>query len=93
MTGKVLEHAGFQGALCFWDCRWFETNVPLGTAKSALDVLAGVTSEYLLNVGRTVTFLSDKFANQMTSEVRFCSGATVGLMFTINAGNHSSYLV
>ena len=51
--------------------------MPLGTAKSALDVLAGVTSEYLLNVGRTITFLSDKYANKMTPEVRVCLGATV----------------
>jgi transcriptional activator SPT7 len=51
MSGKVLEHAGFQG-----------------TAKSALDVLTGVTSEYLLNVGRTIKLLSDKFANKMTPE-------------------------
>ena len=45
------------------------TNVFAGTAKSALDVLAGVTSEYLLNVGRTITFLSDRFAHKMTPEV------------------------
>lgn len=41
----------------------------LGTAKSALDVLGGVASEYLLNVGRTIKLLSDKFANKMTPEV------------------------
>lgn len=47
-----------------------ETNLTLGAAKSALDVLAGVASEYLLNVGRTIKLLSDKFANKMTPEVR-----------------------
>jgi transcriptional activator SPT7 len=41
-----------------------ETDLCLGTAKSALDVLAGVASEYLLNVGRTIKLLSDKFAIQ-----------------------------
>jgi hypothetical protein len=64
-----------------------------GTAKSALDVLAGVASEYLLNVGRTITFLSDKFAHTMTPEVIFCSTVIVVLMFTTTAGNHSSYPV
>jgi len=39
-----------------------------GTSKVALDVLAGVTSEFLLNVGRTIRFLSDKHANRMTAE-------------------------
>jgi hypothetical protein len=64
-----------------------------GTAKSALDVLAGVTSGYLHNVGRTIAFLSDKFAQKMTPEVIFRSSATVVPVFTIFTGNHSSYLV
>jgi transcriptional activator SPT7 len=40
-----------------------------GTSEVALDVLAGVTSEYLLNVGRTMRFLCDKYAQKMTPEV------------------------
>ncbi|GLB37890.1 putative bromo domain containing protein [Lyophyllum shimeji] len=51
MSGKVLEHVGFQG-----------------TSQAALEVLAGVTSEYLLNVGRTIRFLCDKYCNTMTPE-------------------------
>ncbi|KAJ7215027.1 hypothetical protein GGX14DRAFT_518637 [Mycena pura] len=39
-----------------------------GTSKSALDVLASVTSEYLLNVGRTIRFLCDKYSHTMTPE-------------------------
>lgn len=35
----------------------------------ALDVLSSVTAEYLLNVGRTIRFLCDKYGNQMTAEV------------------------
>ena len=35
----------------------------------ALEVLAGVTSEYLLNVGRTMRFLCDKYDTKMTAEV------------------------
>ncbi|KAJ3809100.1 hypothetical protein F5876DRAFT_44602, partial [Lentinula aff. lateritia] len=39
-----------------------------GTSRAALDVLSGVASEYLLNVGRTIKFLCDKFANTMSAE-------------------------
>ncbi|KAF7308941.1 SAGA complex protein [Mycena kentingensis (nom. inval.)] len=39
-----------------------------GTSKVALDVLASVTSEYLLNVGRTLRFMSDKYGKTMTPE-------------------------
>ncbi|KIP09038.1 hypothetical protein PHLGIDRAFT_103496 [Phlebiopsis gigantea 11061_1 CR5-6] len=39
-----------------------------GSSKVALDVLAGVTSDYLLNVGRTLRFLCDKYTHKMTSE-------------------------
>jgi hypothetical protein len=43
--------------------------VLIGTSRVALDVLAGVASEYLLNVGRTIRFLCDKYSNSMTAEV------------------------
>ncbi|KAG7091403.1 hypothetical protein E1B28_010440 [Marasmius oreades] len=39
-----------------------------GTSRVALNVMAGVTSEYLQNVGRTIKFLSDKFGNTMSAE-------------------------
>ncbi|KDQ56329.1 hypothetical protein JAAARDRAFT_208033 [Jaapia argillacea MUCL 33604] len=39
-----------------------------GTTKVALDVLAGVTSEYLLNVGRTMRFLCDRYSRKMSAE-------------------------
>ncbi|KAJ7578268.1 hypothetical protein C8J56DRAFT_969556 [Mycena floridula] len=39
-----------------------------GTSKVALDVLASVTSEYLMNVGRTIRYLSDKHGTAMTAE-------------------------
>jgi hypothetical protein len=42
----------------------------IGTPKIALDVLTGVALEYLLNVGRTIHFLSDKCGNKMSAEVR-----------------------
>ena len=68
---KILEHVGFQG-MPYW---FLVRNSPLqlsffaATSKVALDVLAAVTSEYLLNVGRTIRFLSDKFGKTMTPEV------------------------
>jgi transcriptional activator SPT7 len=40
-----------------------------GTSAIALDVLSGVASEFLLNVGRTIRFLSDEHGKQMTPEV------------------------
>ncbi|EPQ55264.1 hypothetical protein GLOTRDRAFT_138865 [Gloeophyllum trabeum ATCC 11539] len=39
-----------------------------GTSKAALDVLAGVTSEYFMNVGRTLRFLCDRYSGSMTAE-------------------------
>lgn len=68
MSSKVLEHAGFQGA-----CAYMRNNRGLltcvaGTSKVALDVLAGVASDYLLNVGRNLQFLTEKYANKMTPE-------------------------
>ncbi|KAK7472167.1 Transcriptional activator spt7 [Stygiomarasmius scandens] len=51
------------------DClRWTNTKVLehagfQGTSRAALDVLVGVTSEYLFNVGRTIRFLCDKFGS------------------------------
>lgn len=40
-----------------------------GSSKGALDVLAGVTSEYLMNVGRTMKYMGDKHGKTMTPEV------------------------
>ncbi|KAG0701178.1 hypothetical protein DFH29DRAFT_990202 [Suillus ampliporus] len=79
MNQKVLEHAGFQGAFSFqrhpFVCRdrRLETcvltvTVCAGTSSAALDVVVGVTSEYLLNVGRTLRFMCDKYAKSMTPE-------------------------
>ncbi|KAF8999060.1 hypothetical protein BDQ17DRAFT_1427970 [Cyathus striatus] len=39
-----------------------------GASASALDVLTGITTEYLLNVGRTIKFLVDMYGARMTSE-------------------------
>ncbi|KAG6820069.1 hypothetical protein H0H93_005693 [Arthromyces matolae] len=56
------------------DCmRWMGTKVLehagfQGTSQVTLDVLAGVASEFFHNVGRTIRYLSDKYANTMTSE-------------------------
>lgn len=49
-------------------CRIHPLSPLAGTSKVALDVLAGVASDYLLNVGRTIRFLSEKYAHKMTPE-------------------------
>ena len=40
-----------------------------GTSKTAVYALTGVVSEYLLNAERAIQFLSDKYGNEMSSEV------------------------
>ncbi|RXW25716.1 hypothetical protein EST38_g158 [Candolleomyces aberdarensis] len=39
-----------------------------GTSRSALDVFSGVFMEYLLNVGRNIRYLTDKYSQTMTPE-------------------------
>ncbi|KAH8977282.1 hypothetical protein EDB86DRAFT_2838091 [Lactarius hatsudake] len=39
-----------------------------GSSQLALDVLTGITVEYLANVGRTFRFYLDRYSNTMTSE-------------------------
>ncbi|KAI0253661.1 hypothetical protein BJV78DRAFT_1152789 [Lactifluus subvellereus] len=39
-----------------------------GSSQLALDVLSGITVEYLSNVGRTLRLYLDKYSNMMTSE-------------------------
>ncbi|KAK0231399.1 hypothetical protein IW262DRAFT_1343900 [Armillaria fumosa] len=70
-TGMRIEDIGEKNGT---DClQWMSKKVLehsgfQGTSQSALDVLAGVTSDYLMNVGRTIRFLSDKYSNTMTAE-------------------------
>lgn len=45
------------------------------------EVLSGVASEYLLNVGRTIQYLSNKYAKKMTPEV--CSFLHLSLFIEI----------
>lgn len=40
-----------------------------GTSQVSLDMLSGILAEYISNVGRTIKFLSDKYAGTMTPEV------------------------
>ena len=61
-----------------------------GTSAIALDVIAGVTSEYLLNVGRTLRFLCDKYAKSMTPEVRLLF-LEIFVCSLPGTGNHSAY--
>ncbi|KAF7368402.1 Programmed cell death protein 6 [Mycena venus] len=53
--------------------RWMGSKVPehagfQGTSAVTLDVLASVAFEYLLNIGRTIRYLCDKYSQTMTPE-------------------------
>ncbi|KAF5355103.1 hypothetical protein D9756_005773 [Leucocoprinus leucothites] len=39
-----------------------------GTTQVSLDVMSGILAEYISNVGRTIKFMSDKYAGTMTPE-------------------------
>lgn len=73
MTGKILQHAGFQGGSFPIACLLIAFNVTYdaGSATSALNVLMSVASEYLQNVGRTIRFLCDRYSHKMSPEVSF----------------------
>ncbi|KAF8132050.1 hypothetical protein EV363DRAFT_1449731 [Boletus edulis] len=65
-----IELGGEQAVHCL---RWMNGRVLehagfQGTTASSLDVLTGATSEFLLNVGRTLRFLCDKYGKTMTPE-------------------------
>lgn len=80
MNGKVLEHAGFQGKpphSVLDKAASTESAFLQGASASALDVLTSVTSEFLLNVGRTLRFFCDKYAKTMTPEVRMSRSAPI----------------
>lgn len=49
---------------------YHECRARVGSSQLAVDVLSGITVEYLANVGRTFRFYLDKYSNTMTSEVR-----------------------
>jgi transcriptional activator SPT7 len=77
MSQKVLEHVGFQGkAITSFPLSQSDVCMCKGATKATLDVLTSVASEYLLNVGRTIHFLSDKYSHSMTAEVRSNSNGT-----------------
>jgi len=71
MSQKVLEHVGFQGkGISYSPLSRSDVCACKGATKATLDVLTGVASEFLLNVGQTIHFLSDKYSQSMSAEVR-----------------------
>jgi transcriptional activator SPT7 len=67
---KVLEHIGFQGTFILPSHAGYSHRRKMpGSSQLSLDVLSGITAEYLSNVGRTFRFYLDKYSNTMTSEV------------------------
>ena len=65
---KILEHVGFQGVYIV-NLRSFLIGTSKGTSQVSLDMLSGILAEYISNVGRTIKFLSDRYAGTMTPEV------------------------
>jgi hypothetical protein len=67
----------------------------IGTSKIALDMLTGVASEYLSNVGRTIQFMSDKYGKKMSPEVglEYTTLGSIILHIYSVPGNHSAYTV
>ena len=63
-----------------------------GTSKIALDVFAGVASEYLLNVGRTIQFLSEKYGKKMSPEVGPHTPHNPPYLFR-RSGNHPPHAI
>lgn len=59
-----------------------------GASAAALDVLTGVAAEFLLNLGRTLRFLCDKYAQTMTPEV--CMRTSFVYLTLTILGNHSA---
>ncbi|KAI5986876.1 hypothetical protein EDD15DRAFT_2470606 [Pisolithus albus] len=73
--GKTIARGGIEiGERAAGSClKWMNRKVLehvgfQGASSGALDVLTGVASEFLLNLGRTLRFLCDKYAHTMTSE-------------------------
>lgn len=69
----VLEHAGFEGQLLSGTllCRSLAGHrLFSGASKGALDVLTDVAADFMMNLGRTLRYYSDKYAQTMTPEVR-----------------------
>ncbi|KAI6007732.1 hypothetical protein F5J12DRAFT_830397 [Pisolithus orientalis] len=73
--GKTVARGGIEiGERAAGSClKWMNRKVLehvgfQGTSNAALDDLTGVASEFLLNLGRTLRFLCDKYARTMTPE-------------------------
>lgn len=65
-----------------------------GASKIARNVLADTASEYLLNIGRTLRFLVDRFGKTMNPEVSFlCVNHGTCISSHHPSGNHSTRIV
>lgn len=69
VSSRVLGHAGFDGAFDFiWGLPLL-TGLSSGANATALGVLAHVAAEYIMNLGRTLRFYSDRYGSTMSTEV------------------------
>ena len=67
----LLEHTGFEGMVEDLPSRTLPITDHnfIASGKGPLDVLTDIAAEYVMNVGRTLKFLSEQHSNTMSSEV------------------------
>ena len=82
VSTTVLQHAGFEGALCGAD-GGAELTGSKGSSQAALDVLQHVVADYLENVGRSFRFMVDTFGKTMSNEVRLSKCTALPLILII----------
>lgn len=56
---------------CFGTSRIIKLTISdVGASKGALNVLSDVAADFMMNLGRTLRFYSDKYGQTMSAEVR-----------------------
>ncbi|KAA1476547.1 hypothetical protein DENSPDRAFT_867330 [Dentipellis sp. KUC8613] len=67
-SGIDIGEEGADQCMHWMNQKVLEHNGFQGSSKMALDVLSSISSEYLMNIGRTFRFYIDKHSNSMTPE-------------------------
>lgn len=68
VSNRVLCHTGFDGAFHFPGVMRGADQLPPGASATAVNVLAHVAAEYIMNLGRTMRFYVDRYGSQMSTE-------------------------
>lgn len=93
----VLEHAGFEGLLAIFEfIKMNVTDWDIGASKNAMDVLTDVAADFMMNLGQTLRFYTDKYGKSMSAEVSsafFPASSPKSPSYVFPEGNHPSYAV